>query len=276
MASQILFEREGTRLSVRDFGGSGTSVLLLHGLAGHSGEWNATAGRLASDYHVVALDQRGHGDSERLPGDVSRQAFVADVAAVIDHLRLGPAVLIGQSMGANTAMLVAAEHPELVRALVVAEGSPDGPLEHDPQPAVAVLIERWLAEWPVPFPDAEAAHAFFVDQGIEPMAWTAGLRRRGDGLWPAFDARVMVDCIADLASRSYWQQWRAIQCPTLIVFGERGHFSNEHGAELAAQLPQAIHVTVPDGGHDVHLDSPDLWIQSVQTFLEQLDRSAST
>lgn len=122
---------------------------------------------------------------------------------MIDHLRLGPAVLIGQSMGANTAMLVAAEHPELVRALVVAEGSPDGPLEHDPQPAVAVLIERWLAGWPVPFPDVEAAHAFFVDQGIEPMAWTAGLRRRGDGLWPAFDARVMVDCIADLASRSY-------------------------------------------------------------------------
>jgi pimeloyl-ACP methyl ester carboxylesterase len=268
--TEIHLERAGAHLSCRDFGGSGMPLLLLHGLAGHAGEWSATAERLASGYHVVALDQRGHGDSERVPGDVSREAFVADVAAVIDTLGLGSVVLVGQSMGANTAMLVAAEHPALVRALVVAEGSPDGPQGYVPRPDVAVRIENWLARWPVPFADVGAAHAFFRDEGLEPTAWAAGLRPRGDGLWPAFEPRVIVECIAELASRGYWQQWRAIQCPTLIVFGQHGYYTPEHANELAAQNPHAIHMTIPDAGHDVHLDAPDSWAEALQAFLAQL------
>lgn len=273
MPSRIELDREGTRLACWDFGGSGPPVLLLHGLAGHSGEWNATAESLASAFRVLALDQRGHGDSETTPGDVSREAFVVDVAAVIDQLGLGPVVLVGHSMGANTAMLMAAEHPALVRALVVAEGSPDGPQQYDPQPDVAALIRQWLARWPVPFPDADVARAFFRHQGLEPTAWTAGLRPRADGLWPAFEPTVMVDCIADLASRNYWRQWRAIQCPALIVFGQHGYFTAEHGTELAAQLPDAALLTIPDAGHDVHLDAPGPWAHALQAFLARVDDS---
>jgi pimeloyl-ACP methyl ester carboxylesterase len=102
-------------------------VLLLHGLAGHAGEWVDTAAALTDCGQVVALDQRGHGRSETHPGDVSRDAFVADVAFVIDALELAPVVLVGQSMGANTAFLTAAAYPERVAGLVVAEASPDGP-----------------------------------------------------------------------------------------------------------------------------------------------------
>ena len=122
---------------------------------------------------VFALDQRGHGDSERLPSDVSRGAYVQDAAETIRHLGLGPVTLVGQSMGANTAMLTAAQHPDLVNRLVVIEGSPDGPDPPDPQPAVADEIRDSLSRWPVPFADDEAARSFFCSKGLEPFtcAW---------------------------------------------------------------------------------------------------------
>ena len=66
--------RDGTRLVCRDWGGSGRPVLLLHGLAGHAGEWDVPAQRLSPRYRVVAVDQRGHGARERYPRDVSRAA----------------------------------------------------------------------------------------------------------------------------------------------------------------------------------------------------------
>ena len=81
------------RLEALDFGGEGPSVLLLHGLAGTAVEWEETAAWLSATHHVVALDQRGHGRSERRPADVSREAFVADALAAIDELALAPAVL---------------------------------------------------------------------------------------------------------------------------------------------------------------------------------------
>lgn len=115
--------RAGTPLSCVDGGGAGPPVVLLHGLAGHCGEWDRIAERLHPRFRVIALDQRGHGRSERHPDDVSRAAHVADVVAVLDQLRLPDAVLVGQSLGGHTAMLTTATHPERVRALILGRPS---------------------------------------------------------------------------------------------------------------------------------------------------------
>lgn len=116
--------RDGVRLACRDWGGPGQPIVLLHGLAGHAGEWDMLARRLSSRYRVVAIDQRGHGASECHPRDVSRAAYVADVIAVADQLALRQPVLVGQSLGGHTAMLTAAAHPGHVRALVLVEAAP--------------------------------------------------------------------------------------------------------------------------------------------------------
>jgi pimeloyl-ACP methyl ester carboxylesterase len=107
--------------------------VLSHGLAGHAGEWDVPAERLSSRHRVVAVDQRGHGASERHPQDVSRAAYVADVIAVVDQLALRRPVLVGQSLGGHTAMLTAAAHPGLVRALVLVEAGPGGPNPSGPR-----------------------------------------------------------------------------------------------------------------------------------------------
>lgn len=269
--------RDGVRLAYRDHrpevpGGGGTRppVLLLHGLAGHGGEWGATARLLAGAGHrVVALDQRGHGNSERRPADTSRAAYVADAAAVVRELGLGRAVLAGQSLGGHTALLTAAAHPGLVAALVLVEA---GPGRADP--GLPGVIGEWLAGWPVPFPSREAAVAY-LGGGNRPVGegWADGLERRADGgLWPRFDPEVMVASVAENARRAFWDEWAAITCPVLAVLGEGsrgGVVGAEEYAEMARLLPRLRGASVPGAGHDVHLERPGVLHRLVAGFLAE-------
>jgi pimeloyl-ACP methyl ester carboxylesterase len=112
-------------LQIGDFGGSGAPALLIHGLCGTGLEWASTAEWLSRRCRVVAYDQRGHGNSTRRPANVDHAALVEDAAAVIRQFELAPAIVIGQSLGGRIAFLLAARHPDLVKALVVVDASPD-------------------------------------------------------------------------------------------------------------------------------------------------------
>jgi pimeloyl-ACP methyl ester carboxylesterase len=234
--------------------------MLVHGLAGHAGEWNGTAAWLSASHRVVAPDARGHGRSERRPGDVSRTAFVDDLAHWIDLLGLAPAVVIGQSLGAHTAFLLAARWPELVRALVVAEATPDR------DPDAPGSVQDWLRSWPVPFAGREDALAFFGDT-VWGRAWADGLEHRHGGLWPAFDVDVMVAALAEAAERSYWGEWRRVACPTLVVHAGGGDIPGDLVERMVAEAPHATSAVVPDSGHDLHLEQPDRWREVIEAFL---------
>ncbi len=269
MSGWLELERDGVRLSCRDFGGDGPAVLLLHGLAGHAGEWEQTAAWLASRHRVLALDARGHGRSERRPHDVSRAAHVTDVAYVIERLQLGSVALVGQSLGGHAALLVAAEHPRLVRALVVAEASPLAP--DDPAP-FAADVGASLASWPAPFASQEAAVAYFADKGWSAnaaAAWAEGLERRDDGLRPRFDADVMERTLREAMARELWEEWERIRCPTLVVRGANGTLPMEVAREMAERLPGTRVVELADAGHDLHLDQPDAWREALAGFLTE-------
>jgi pimeloyl-ACP methyl ester carboxylesterase len=87
-------------------------------LAGHAREWPSTIEELRRDHRVIAIERRGHGGSTRRPGDVSRRAYVGDVLALLDELQVDQAPVVGQSMDARTARLVAAEAPEAFRRVL--------------------------------------------------------------------------------------------------------------------------------------------------------------
>ncbi|MER6977592.1 alpha/beta fold hydrolase [Streptomyces carpinensis] len=234
-------------------------VLLLHGLAGHRGEWDDLAARLRTAGHrAVTYDARGHGESTRRPRDVTREAHVADAAALINDLSLAPATVIGQSMGGHTALLLAAAHPDLVKSLILIEAGPAVV-----PPNVPKDIENWLDSWPTPFPSFEAATDFLSHE-----AWASGLEEREDGWWPRVDKDVMVASIRELTKRDYWPEWAELTCPTLVVRGENGTMRKEEFTEMHSRRPGTTRlVTVPDAGHDVHLDQPTRLYEAVQAFL---------
>ncbi len=251
--------RDGVRLVAEDHGGEGPPAVLLHGLAGHRGEWDATVAWMRERYRVVTLDQRGHGASERRPADVSCEAYAADVAALFEALELGAVTLIGQSMGGLVAMLTAARHPDLVRALVLVEAA-DG----EPDPETPRRIERWLASWPLPFA-SRAEAAAFLGGGPVGAGWAAGLEEREDGWWPRFEPDVMVRSIERWDPR-----WDHVACPALVVRAENGIITAADAAEMTRRRPGTRVVTVAGAGHDVHLEAPEAVRDAITEFLDGL------
>ncbi len=267
MASRSYVERDGARLSCLNFGGDGQPVLLLHGLAGHAGEWAETAGWLTQRARVLAPDARAHGESERAPVDLSPAACAADVAFQAEQLGLQPVVLVGQSLGGQTAIVVAAERPELVRALVLVDA---GPAEGEE--AAVKEVEDALAAWPVPFGSREAAVEFFGGPSLAAEIWADGLERRSDGWYPRFELDVIGRTLREAASQAYWEQWEAISCPTLVVRAGHGVLGDAEVAEMAIRLPHAQVVTIDGAEHDLHLDRPDQWRRVLSALLDELGR----
>ena len=254
---------------------TGPEVVLLHGLAGWSGEWAPTVEWLSATHQVVALDQRGHGHSTRRPDDVSRAAYVKDVIALIETLHTGPVVLVGHSLGGHTAMLLAAQRPDLVDRLVVVEATPERDAEAPER------VRRWLSSWPIPFRSRSSAVDFFDTLGyfrsaLAAKTWAAGLDERRDGLWSRFDIDVMVEALREVAANDYWDQWRAIRCPTLVVRGEHGSVSSEQADQMLERLSGTDLIEIADAGHDVHLDQPNRWCNAMTSFLRNTPGSTTS
>ncbi|MEV4638044.1 alpha/beta hydrolase [Actinoplanes sp. NPDC049548] len=238
--------------------GSGSPVVFLHGLAGSASE----APLRLRGHRVIAPDQRGHGLSTRRPDDLSRTAYVEDVVTVIDTLADGgPVALVGQSMGAHTAMLTAARYPSLVSRLVMLEGGVGGSEDDYP-----TRLGRWFASWPVPFPSRTAAVDLLGDTGLG-RAWAADLEERDDGFWPRFDADIMEAAIRPVAERARWDEWSRITAPTLVVRGEDSKVPDEEVHRMLSLRPDVSCVTIPGTTHDAHLDRPEAWSELLADFL---------
>ena len=258
------FDRGGVRFFAVDFGGSGRSILLRPGLAGSAGEWRDTASWLSAACRVVALEQRGHGRSDRTPPDMSTDAFVEDAEMCLVEMGCYPATLIGQSLGGLIAMLLAAKRPDLVRSLVVVEATPAEDIQ------APSIVGDWLENWPVPFATPSEALAFFGGDTTWARAWCGGLEERDGALWPAFDTETLVQAIADASRRSYWDEWSAVRCPTMVVRAAGGTDASTYRRMMEAK-PNSRLVEINDAGHDLHLDQPARWRQALELFLAEQD-----
>lgn len=226
------------------------TVVFLHGLAGSAEEFVPTALVIGEEYRSVLVDQRGHGHSTRNPDDASREAYVRDAVAVIEKLSKSEGVaLVGHSMGAHTAMLVAAARPDLVRMLVLIEGDAQGS-----PPEAAAGIGAYFASWPVPFSDVAAARSFLGDSVIA-RAWIADLEQRSDGLYPRFDPEFMRASIAAVHSQPRWAEWESVEAATAALFAPEGMFSDERKTALIEARPATLRVDLGTGSHDAHLDA---------------------
>jgi pimeloyl-ACP methyl ester carboxylesterase len=249
-------------------------VLLLHGLMGRASHWAPTARWLSERHRAVALDQRGHGRSDKpAEGPFTREAYVADAAAAVEQLGLAPAVLIGHSMGALTAWQLAAERPDLVKALVISDMRAS---------ALGAASQRewesWFRSWPLPFATLADVRKWFGedDPRVERPnpargAFFAEVMTEGpDGWRPLFSRRQMLTSRETWVFDAHWDSLAQVRCPTLVVRGLDGELGRAEAQEMVRVLPQGRYAEVPDAGHLVHYDQPEGWRAALAPFLEDV------
>lgn len=253
---------DGVELHVRDSGPQpgAPTLVLLHGLGGYAEEWWPVVRELLGSVRSVAFDQRGHGASTTRPDDLGREAYVADVRAVVDGLGLDPVVLVGQSMGAHTALMASAALPHLTAGTILVEGGVGG---GGAGPTEAVMA--WFESWPVPFADVAAATEHFGG-GPVGRAWGAGLGSTAEGLVPRFDREVLRSAIDAVHATERWAEWRSISAPVLIVRAENGFLPAEEARGMLEDNPRARLVEVADAPHDVHVAAAEAVAEAIRAF----------
>ena len=263
-------------LASRLWPGPAPTVMLIHGVGDGAFVWDAFLSRLLLNNAALTLDLRGHGDSPWDPRrDYRTEAHVADVAALLD--RLGPArlVLLGHSLGAEVAILAAAERPHRVSGLIVVDGGP----ELNPRAALAVMQHLKTLAWCYPTVADFTARLVdrhpLADRSVLERYASSALRHRVD---TGFELK------ADPALRlgrlppdeaAMWRALDTLACPKLIVRGAASSLLSQQNAERTSQRVSDCRLaTVPRAGHSVPLDNPAGLHDAVRPFLAEVASAA--
>jgi pimeloyl-ACP methyl ester carboxylesterase len=264
----------GLRLHLVDRGDpSSPAIVFLHGITGHARTWDREAEALAGHFRVIALDQRGHGDSERAPdGDYSNAALADDFAAAVDEIGLTRFRLVGLSLGGRVAIAYAGTHPDRVERLVVIDIGPDI------APAGMTRVMGIMASSPEEFASEDDAIAWLraasplYDDALLRHRATHGLARlAGGGFAWKYDPLLRENARKGRGrpAPELWALWKAIECPTLLVQGQLSDLLTDDIAErMLESQPRARRVVVAGAGHTVPGDQPDAFMALLRQFLQ--------
>ena len=264
----------GLRLHYLEWGSSAKPpLLLLHGIGRDAHSFDHIAPSFADEYHVVAVDLRGHGDSSWHPaGAYLVDDFVSDIERLVEQLRLADLVVLGNSTGGRVAQVYAGRHADRVRALIVEDVGPERP--KDIAAGFARRVQEEANGWKS---EAELlAHLKAQSSAVSDDLLRAHVRsatkRRDDGrlVWKR-DPKL----VNGFVPTELWADVRRISSPALYLLGGKSTIvSAETQAEIARTIPKVEIVVMPGIGHYPHLEAPAEYVRLVKDFLaRRLPRS---
>jgi esterase len=255
------------RLHYLDWGGADKPpLIMLHGIARVARTFDHIAPRFTEQYHVIAIDMRGHGDSDWDPAAAYLvEDYVKDLEAFVGQLRLRTLTLWGNSTGGRVAQVYAGLHPDLMSALIVEDVGPERPRSIADNFARQVQQDAkgWSSEDEL-FAQLKAGNQGVSDDQLRAYAHF--------GTKPTADGRIVWKRDPNLAKgfveTELWQYVRKIACPTIYVIGGR---STIVPVETQEQLKKTIRgvevVTMPGLGHYPSQEKPDEFTRIVKAFL---------
>jgi pimeloyl-ACP methyl ester carboxylesterase len=282
--SRIYFSQR-LRLHYVDWGNPGAPPLLLvHGGQDHCRNWDWVAAQLRHDWHVIAPDLRGHGNSEwSADGSYPMLNYVYDLAQLIHQQELAPVTIVAHSMGGNIALRYTGIYPEKVRKLVAIEGlgpSPKIMAERAAKP-IEQRLEKWIEDtrglagrMPRRYASIEDAFKRMQDENKHLSPEQArhltqhGVNQNEDGTYSwKFDNYVRVWPPYDMPQAETERLWGRITCPTLLVYGTESWASNPETDGRIKHFNTARVVTFERAGHWVHHDRLDDFLTLLRGFL---------
>ncbi|WP_188770842.1 alpha/beta fold hydrolase [Novosphingobium endophyticum] len=269
-----------------DWGGDHLPPLvLIHGGGDHSRSWDWVARRLCARWHVIAVDLRGHGDSDWSPeGNYGEGVLVRDLLLLLDALAIRRATIIAHSLGANIAMRFAAVFPERMNRLVSIEGllaSPDRLVLVDNTP-MRTRLRTWLEETerirmrvPRHFRSMDEATARMKERnphlaGERLHHLTHHAVRLGDDGFYRWKVDPMIrKRPPDMSNDALNDLWRALTCPILLLYGAESWASNPGMDGRLGLFANARLRVIEEAGHWVHHDRFEETMREIDAFLSE-------
>jgi pimeloyl-ACP methyl ester carboxylesterase len=278
------FFSQRLRLHYVDWGNADKPpLLLLHGGRDHCRNWDWTAEALRDQWHIIAPDLRGHGDSQWSPdGSYTMAGYLYDLAQLIHQQRLTPVTIIAHSLGGNIALRYSGIYPESVARLVAIEGL--GPIRMLAELA-GKTIDKRMDEWiheqralagrlPRRYGSIEDAFRRMQEENPHLSAEQArhltaqGVNQNEDGTYSwKFDNYVRAWPPYDMSRRDIASLWSRITCPTLLLYGKESKSGNPADDGRAEPFRHARVVGIDGAGHWLHHDRLDEFLRIVREFL---------
>ncbi len=285
MPTSRSFISQRLRLHYADWGNDEKPPLILvHGGRDHCRAWDWVAERLSADWHVIAPDLRGHGDSAWADaGGYVMLGFIYDLAQLIHQQATAPVTLIGHSLGGNIATRFTGLYPELVRRLVCIEGLGPSPKMEAEMAAKSVdaRLRGWVDEQRQLAARQPRRYATLADALARMRAENAhlsenqaehltryGVRQNEDGTYTwKFDPYIRSFPPLDSTREEIRTLWGRITCPTLLVYGTQSWASNPATDGRAAHFGNATVHMIEGAGHWVHHDRLNPFLEATIPFL---------
>jgi len=287
------FFSQRLRLHYVDWGDADRPPLvLLHGGRDHCRNWDWVAEALREDWHVIAPDLRGHGDSQwTSDGSYDLASYVYDLAQLVHQQRLAPVSIIAHSLGGHIALRYAGIYPDAVARLVAVEGlgPPAARLAERAATPVAERMDAWIREQralagrlPRRYATIEDAFRRMQEENPHLSAGQArhltvhGANQNEDGTYSwKFDNYVRAWPPYDLSRRDIEALWARIACPTLLLYGKESWAGDPSADGRTAHFRHATVVGVEGAGHWLHHDRLEEFLRIVRRFLATGTASAT-
>ena len=272
-------DSDGTAIHYLDWGGDGPPLILIHATGFLAALWRPIAERLAGRFRVVAIDQRGHGDSAKPDDGYRFEAFATDLQRLIEALALDGPLAAGHSSGGTTIVVHAAQRPGVIRRAVLIEPilpPPNGyvrPQGRRNSNSLAQAARRRRAVWP----DREKLFRSYRSrptfrtwrQDVLRLYVEEGTRLRPD------DGQVELKCPPEIEAQFFeavpllhpWPMLATLQCPALLLWGGESHLHAGLGEQVEEAIPHARTAVVPGTTHFLPQERPDEVARLIEEFL---------
>lgn len=241
--------------------GSGTALLFLHGIGSSTADWAMQIQEFSKNYRVVALDLRGHGESDKPPGPYSMALFAADAAAVLRALDIQTAHVAGISMGGCVAFQLAVDFPDLVQSLVVVNSAPE-----IVRRSFKTLLETWrrtaIVRWRGLRPLGER-----VAWRLLPKPEHAALRAAFAARFARNDPQAYLDSLKAVVGWSVADRLASLRCPVLVVSADHDYTPVAAKERYVRRLPDARLVVIADSRHATPVERPREFNAALAEFL---------
>ncbi len=242
--------------------GSGQPLLLLHGLGSSGRDWEDQVAHFSKTHKVITTDFRGHGSSDKPPGQYSIAGYAADTAALIEELGVAPVTVVGISLGGMVGFQLAADHPELLDRLVVVNAVPEFKVEgvgFRVQLAIRRILARLVSMEKI---GEMLAGRLFPEEGMEEQ------RRKMVQRWSENDKRAYQNAFrAILRWPGVTGEVSTFGRPTLFIVSDEDYTPVDSKRPYVEAMPNAEMVVIENARHAVPAEWPDRFNSVVEEFL---------